>query len=157
DRNTEYLFYQTLVGAWPIEEERLLGYLEKAVREAKRHTSWTAPQKEYEEALRAFAAGALGDPALREEVERFVEALLPEAWTASLAQTLIKLTAPGVPDFYQGTELWDLSLVDPDNRRPVDWARRRALCAELERIGPEEAWARAAEGVPKLWTIRRAL
>jgi (1->4)-alpha-D-glucan 1-alpha-D-glucosylmutase len=78
-------------------------------------------------------------------------------WLNSLAQTLVKLTAPGVPDIYQGNELWDLSLVDPDNRRPVDFDLRRRLLAELDGLTPEAIWARAAEGLPKLWVIRQAL
>jgi (1->4)-alpha-D-glucan 1-alpha-D-glucosylmutase len=133
--NTEYFIYQTLVGAWPIDFPRLRDYLLKAVREAKVHTSWTNPNVRYDEALVKFVSAIL-DP---EVSDRFLEDfVLFHARVAhfgalnSLGQTLVKLTAPGVPDIYQGSELWDLSLVDPDNRRPVDWAERRRLLAELQ-------------------------
>jgi (1->4)-alpha-D-glucan 1-alpha-D-glucosylmutase len=131
--------------------------MEKATREAKQHTSWTAPQQAYEAALRAFITGALADPEFTAVVERFVRAVLWPGRVVSLAQTLIKLTAPGVPDVYQGTELWSLSLVDPDNRRPVDYQTRRQLLEAARRAGPEEALARADEGLPKLWLVQRAL
>ena len=157
DRNTEYLFYQTLVGAWPLTTERALAYMEKATREAKTHTSWTAPNQEYETALRRFMERALDDPEFTVSVRGFVDTILTPGRVVSLAQTLIKLTAPGIPDIYQGTELWSLSLVDPDNRRPVDFALRRRLLAEIDGMTPEQALARADEGVPKLWLIQRAL
>src|SRR5207302_9775198 len=157
DRNMEYLFYQTLVGAWPLTTERALAYMEKATREAKTHTSWTAPNQEYETALRRFMERALDDPEFTVSVRGFVDTILTPGRVVSLAQTLIKLTAPGIPDIYQGTELWSLSLVDPDNRRPVDFALRRRLLAEIDGMTPEQALARADEGVPKLWLIQRAL
>lgn len=91
------------------------------------------------------------------EVEAFVNPLLDPGWINSLAQTLLKLTVPGVPDLYQGAELWDLSLVDPDNRRAVDYALRQRLLAETCDLTPEAAWDRRAEGLPKLWVIQRAL
>jgi (1->4)-alpha-D-glucan 1-alpha-D-glucosylmutase len=132
--NTEYLLYQTLVGAWPLDLERLQTYLVKAVREAKVHTSWTNPNPPYDEALARFAEAIL-DPersaAFLEDFTLFQARVAHVGSLNSLGQTLVKLTAPGVPDFYQGTELWDLSLVDPDNRRPVDWAERRRLLDEL--------------------------
>jgi (1->4)-alpha-D-glucan 1-alpha-D-glucosylmutase len=157
DRSIEYLLYQTLVGAWPIEPERVLQYMEKAAREAKTHTSWTAPNQGYEEALHSFVEGLLGDASFVSDLEAFVATLREPAWVTSLAQTLVKLTAPGVPDTYQGTELWDLSLVDPDNRRPVDFDLRRRLLGEMKGLTAEQIWARAAEGLPKLWVIRQAL
>jgi (1->4)-alpha-D-glucan 1-alpha-D-glucosylmutase len=137
DAATEYLVWQTVVGTWsaqagPISAERLHGYVEKAVREAKTHTSWTAPDELYESAVHRFVDGLLDD-------ER-VLGLLAE-WSATtavafrvnvLGQKLLQLTAPGVPDVYQGTELVDLSLVDPDNRRPVDYAERRRRLAALD-------------------------
>jgi (1->4)-alpha-D-glucan 1-alpha-D-glucosylmutase len=130
----EYFLYQTLIGAWPISAERLRAYLLKAVREAKVHTSWINAHPRYEEALLTFA-DALLDPARSEEfLADFTAFQARVAWFGalnSLAQTVVKITAPGVPDFYQGTELWDFSLVDPDNRRPVDFARRRRLLDEL--------------------------
>jgi (1->4)-alpha-D-glucan 1-alpha-D-glucosylmutase len=157
DPATLYLFFQTLVGAWPIDVERMAAYLEKAAREAKAHTSWTHPDEGYEEALHAFVAGTMGDGAFMAEVERFVARLVGPGRTNALAQTLIKLTAPGVPDVYQGTETWDLSLVDPDNRRPVDFDRRRRVLDELETLTPAEVVARADEGLPKTWVVRAAL
>jgi (1->4)-alpha-D-glucan 1-alpha-D-glucosylmutase len=157
DRNTEYLFYQTLVGAWPLSVERAVAYMEKAVREAKAHTSWTNINQAYEEAVRAFVTGALADPTFTAEVEAFVAPLVAPGRVNSLAQKLIKLTAPGVPDLYQGTEIWDLSLVDPDNRRPVDYGLRRRLLAALQGATPEQILARSDEGLPKLWVIRQAL
>jgi (1->4)-alpha-D-glucan 1-alpha-D-glucosylmutase len=158
DRNTEYLLYQTLVGAWPLSVERAAAYLEKAAREAKAHTSWTRQDAAYEEALCEFVAAVLGDREFVEDLEGFLAPLIGPGRINSLAQTLLKLTAPGVPDIYQGTELWDLSLVDPDNRRPVDYALRRRLLDELERgLTPGEILARMDEGLPKLWVIRQAL
>ncbi len=157
DPSLQYLFYQTLVGAWPITAERIKAYMEKAAREARARTSWTAPQAAYESALQAFVDAVLADEVFRREMEAFVASLLEAGRASSLAQVLLKLTCPGVPDIYQGTELWDLSLVDPDNRRPVDYALRRRLLAELEGLGVEAVMARADEGVPKLWLITRAL
>jgi (1->4)-alpha-D-glucan 1-alpha-D-glucosylmutase len=157
DRNTEYLYYQTLVGAWPIETERMLVYMEKASREAKVQTSWTSPNKAYDEALRRFVEGTLGDAEFRAQMDAFVRPLVQPGRVTSLAQTLLKLTCPGVPDIYQGAELWTSSLVDPDNRRPVDYEQRRRLLADLESGGPEEILARMEEGLPKLWLIRQAL
>jgi (1->4)-alpha-D-glucan 1-alpha-D-glucosylmutase len=157
DRNTEYLLYQTLAGAWPIDGERAWTYLEKAVREAKVHTSWTERDGDYEEDLRLFVAAVMGDREFLADLEGFVAGLLQPGRINSLAQTLLKLTAPGVPDLYQGTELWTLSLVDPDNRRPVDFARRRELLAAAA-AGPPAAWLEGMEtGLPKLALIRRAL
>lgn len=157
DRNAEYLFYQTLVGAWPIDAERATAYMEKASREAKAYTSWTDPNPGYEAALRAFVEGVLSDAAFQAELESFVGPLIEPGRVISLAQTLLKLTTPGVSDLYQGTELWDLSLVDPDNRRPVDYRRRRRLLAELDSMTPETVWQRVDDGLPKLWVIRQAL
>jgi (1->4)-alpha-D-glucan 1-alpha-D-glucosylmutase len=157
DRNTEYLLYQTLVGAHPIELDRLLEYLEKAAREAKTHTSWTAINEGYESALRGFAAGALGDAAFVDDLSRFANELVWPGRVNSLAWKLIALTAPGVPDLYQGSEVWDLSLVDPDNRRPVDYDLRRRLLGELEKLSAADTLRRADEGLPKLLVVQRAL
>ncbi len=157
DRNAEYLFYQTLVGAWPLDVERAGAAMQKAVREAKVHTSWGRPDPAYEEALLAFVRGALEDEVFRSDLQAFLPPVVEAGRVNSLAQILVKLTAPGVPDFYQGSELWDLSLVDPDNRRPVDFELRRRLLAELEGLDPEAVLARMDEGLPKLWVIRRAL
>lgn len=157
DRNTEYLYYQTLVGAWPVPVDRMLAYMEKATREAKTHTSWTSPSEKFETALKAFIERTLADPDFMTMVRDFVDSILEPGRVVSLAQALIKLTAPGVPDLYQGTELWSLSLVDPDNRRPVDYGLRRRLLAEVSNARPEQVLARMDEGVPKLWMIQRAL
>ena len=158
DRNAEYLFYQTLVGAWPISAERAAAYMEKAAREAKAYTSWTRQNPEYEEALRAFVTSALEDRDFVADLEAFVAPLVAPGRINSLAQTLLKIAAPGVPDFYQGTEIWDLSLVDPDNRRPVDYERRRRLLNDLKRgMTPEEILARMDDGLPKLWLIHQGL
>jgi (1->4)-alpha-D-glucan 1-alpha-D-glucosylmutase len=157
DRNAEYLLYQTLVGAWPISCERAAAYMEKAAREAKAHTSWTRPDAGYEAALRGLVEAVFADRELLADLERFVAPLVDPGRVSSLAQTLLKLTAPGVPDLYRGSELWDLSLVDPDNRRPVDWETRRRLLAEVEGITAEQAWSRRDEGLAKLWVVRRAL
>jgi (1->4)-alpha-D-glucan 1-alpha-D-glucosylmutase len=156
-RAAEYLLYQTLVGAWPIDMARASAYMEKAVREAKRHTSWTQPQEDYERAVHDFVVGVLENDTFREDLESFVAPLVTPGRINGLAQTLIKLTAPGVPDIYQGTELWDLSLVDPDNRRPVDFSLRTRLIETLEGLSAGQILARAEEGLPKLWIIRQAL
>ncbi|HEU5323167.1 MAG TPA: malto-oligosyltrehalose synthase, partial [Methylomirabilota bacterium] len=133
--NTEYFIYQTLAGAWPIDVERMRAYTLKAVREAKSHTSWVNPDERYEAAVARFVEAVL-DPAragaFLADFTAFQARVAHFGAVNSLAQTLVKIAAPGVPDFYQGAELWDLNLVDPDNRRPVDWARRRRLLAELE-------------------------
>ncbi|HVM47612.1 MAG TPA: malto-oligosyltrehalose synthase [Candidatus Acidoferrum sp.] len=157
DRNMEYFYYQTLVGAWPLSLERALPIMEKSAHEAKQHTSWTRPDPEYDTALRGFVTGTLRDPQFVAEVERFVAQLLEPGQVNSLASTLLKLTAPGVPDTYQGEELWELSLVDPDNRRPVDFATRQRWLDELERLSVEQVWRRRDEGVPKLWLIWKVL
>ena len=157
DRNAEYLFYQTLVGAWPISTERIWGYMTKAVHEAKLQTSWTKPDENYEKNLHGFVDGAMGTPGFVRDLEQFVADLLPFGRLNSLAQTLLKLTTPGVPDFYQGTELWDLSLVDPDNRRPVDYALRRRLLRVVKCASVEEIVQHPDEGLPKLWVIYRTL
>ncbi|MGH9475699.1 MAG: malto-oligosyltrehalose synthase [Terriglobales bacterium] len=158
DANTEYLFYQTLVGAWPVSEDRMQAYLLKAVREAKAHTSWRKPNAAYESALRRFVAAAMRDSGWMTVVTAFVAPLVAPGRVNSLAQVLLKMTAPGVPDIYNGAELWDMGLVDPDNRRPVDFARRARLLAELDAgLAPELIWARQDEGLPKLWLIRQAL
>ena len=157
DRNTEYLLYQTLVGAHPIGPERVWTYLEKAVREAKTHTSWTEVNQDYEQALRDFVTGALGDAAFTRDLFEFAAALVEPGRVNSLAWKLITLTSPGVPDLYQGTELWDLSLVDPDNRRPVDFDHRRRLLGELDHLDAVAALERAEEGLPKLLVVQRTL
>jgi (1->4)-alpha-D-glucan 1-alpha-D-glucosylmutase len=167
--NTEYLVYQTLVGAWPIEAERLTAYLLKAVREAKSHTSWINPNARYDEALARFAEAIL-DPqrsaAFLDDFTTFQARIAHFGTINSLAQTLVKVTAPGVPDFYQGTELWDLSLVDPDNRRPVDWKLRQRLLADLQHALAtrldraalaHELWLKKEDARVKLFLVHEAL
>jgi len=155
DANDEYLFYQTLVGAWPAGEddepietltERLVAYMEKATKEAKRHTSWVNPSAGYDAATRGFVTGLLAPGgAFLSTFRPFQRLVAAHGAVNSLAQTLLKIAAPGIPDFYQGTEIWELSLVDPDNRRPVDWARRQATLDALRARIPAEG-----AGVPDL-------
>jgi (1->4)-alpha-D-glucan 1-alpha-D-glucosylmutase len=156
-RNAEYLLYQTLVGAFPLEAERAAAYLLKAAREEKQQTRWTEQNQRYETALVEFTQRVLGDPDFLADFERFLQPLIEPGRVNSLSQTLIKLTSPGVPDFYQGSELWDHQLVDPDNRRPVDYAARRSLLAASNGLTPERALSRSHEGLSKLWLIRSVL
>jgi (1->4)-alpha-D-glucan 1-alpha-D-glucosylmutase len=157
DRNAEYLLYQTLVGTWPIEPERLDAYLRKAMREAKVHTSWSAQDEAYEAALSSFASRALADRRFVADLEAFLAPVVAAGRVGSIAQALLKLTVPGVPDIYQGTELWDLSLVDPDNRRPVDFERRARVLDLVTGATPETVLDEMDEGWPKVWTIARTL
>jgi (1->4)-alpha-D-glucan 1-alpha-D-glucosylmutase len=158
DANAEYLYYQTLVGAWPLSAERAVAYMEKATREAKQHTSWTRPDPAYDAAVRGFVEATLADAAFTRAVDGFVAPLVAPGRVNALALALLACAAPGVPDLYQGTELWALSLVDPDNRRPVDWDARRAALAALDGLhDPADVLARADAGLPKLLVVRRAL
>jgi len=157
DRHTQHLLLQTLVGAWPVSVSRATEYLAKATKEAKLHTTWTEPNRAYDEARDSYAAGVLGDHALVAAIEGFVAGLVEPGRVNALAQALLQLTVPGVPDTYQGTELWDLSLVDPDNRRPVDFDLRRNLLGEVGGLSPEALLARTDEGLPKLRVVREAL
>ncbi|MGZ6827371.1 MAG: malto-oligosyltrehalose synthase, partial [Mycobacteriales bacterium] len=125
DPATEHLVWQTLLGAWPIDAERATAYLEKATREAKAHTSWTDPDEAYDARVRGYVTRAVTEHG--DEVAALAERLAPRWRSVLLAQKLVQLTMPGVADTYQGTELTDLSLVDPDNRRPVDFAHRAEL------------------------------
>jgi (1->4)-alpha-D-glucan 1-alpha-D-glucosylmutase len=160
DANTEYLTWQTLVGAWPLDAPRLTGYLEKATREAKVHTFWTSPNEAYDASVRHFAEQVLADELLSSGIAAFVNKLAPHARVNVLGQKLLQLTMPGIPDVYQGTEMVDLSLVDPDNRRPVDYAARRAVLATLDAAASPAA-AAAAQDDPvdaeKLLVTSRAL
>ncbi len=158
DKNTEYFLYQTLIGAWPISKERLLAYMEKATREAKEQTSWTQQNKEFEDALRSFIAAILASSEFVTDLEAMVKRVNQAGRLNSLAQSLLRYTAPGVPDTYQGGELWDYRLVDPDNRTPVDYALRQSLLNELKQgMPPEEIMRRAESGLPKLWVAHCAL
>lgn len=178
DANDEYCLYQTLVGAWPLGDlpvderdgfrTRIQQYMEKAIHEAKVHTSWINPNREYDDGVRQFVHAILdtGRP------NKFLDDFLPfKERTAqgglinSLAQTLLKVAAPGTPDFYQGSELWDFNLVDPDNRRPVDYAKRHAFMRELKEVlaQPDRAeavrdlWRHPADGRIKLYLILASL
>jgi (1->4)-alpha-D-glucan 1-alpha-D-glucosylmutase len=157
DRHAEYLLYQTLIGAWPIDRDRTWAYMLKACREAKINTSWHEPNTSFEEKIRGFVGGVFETPEFIASLERFIEPLILPGRINSLAQTLIKMVAPGVPDFYQGTELWDLSLVDPDNRRPVDFAHRLRLIRRARRMNAAEALEQSDSGMPKLWMTARIL
>jgi (1->4)-alpha-D-glucan 1-alpha-D-glucosylmutase len=169
DANEEYLLYQTLVGAWPFEadaetqasfRDRIVGYMTKALREAKVHTSWLSPNDLYETAVERFVRAILD----RRRPNTFLQMFEPfQALVAqlgiynSLAQLLIKITAPGVPDFYQGSELWELNLVDPDNRRQVDYGIRRETLAGLGACTPADLLDRRADGHIKMFVTNRAL
>jgi (1->4)-alpha-D-glucan 1-alpha-D-glucosylmutase len=157
DRHAEYLLYQTLIGAWPIDQGRCWQYMLKACREAKIRTSWHEPNHAYEESIRGFVDGIFQTPEFIASLERFIDPLILPGRINSLAQTLIKMVAPGVPDFYQGTELWDLSLVDPDNRRPVDFALRAALGRRVRELSAADVVADWDSGLPKLWMTARVL
>jgi (1->4)-alpha-D-glucan 1-alpha-D-glucosylmutase len=154
DHATEQLTWQTLVAAWPLTADRLVAYLGKATREAKASTSWVAPVREYDEAVATFARAVVDDPAVTAEVAAFVERLAPAWRVTAVAQKLVQLTMPGVADTYQGTELFDLSLVDPDNRRPVDYDARRRLLEVLDEPGAPVV---DDTGAAKLHVVSRAL
>jgi (1->4)-alpha-D-glucan 1-alpha-D-glucosylmutase len=157
DRHAEYLLYQTLIGAWPIDKDRCWQYMLKASREAKLRTSWHEPNAGYEANIQGFIEGIFANPEFMSSLEEFVRPLILPGRINSLAQVLIKMVVPGVPDFYQGTELWDASLVDPDNRRPVDYGERAAIlerCATLDVRETLDDWE---SGLPKLWLTWRLL
>ena len=151
DAGEEYLLYQTLVGAWPISRDRLERYVEKALREAKRTTSWVEQNHAYEERVKAFAAALLDHGPFLDDFLPFAERVAVEGERQALGQVLLLLTAPGVPTIYQGDELIALSLVDPDNRRPVDWSARQEALERLWGGAPPDRATR------KLFVIWRAL
>ena len=174
DRNEEYFLYQTLLGMWPLEQsevggvlERLQAYAVKAIREAMVHTRWTRPNLPHEEGFKKFIAAILDEKQNHEFLQDFFSFHRDVAFYGmlnSLSQTLLKITAPGVPDFYQGSELWDLRLVDPDNRGIVDFVRRIELLTSLKQNTSREAAGFAGEllknwrdGRIKLYLISRAL
>jgi malto-oligosyltrehalose synthase len=167
----EYLIYQTVLGAWPATgrphgealtdfRRRIAAYALKAAREAKLSTSWTAPNSAYERALHTFVARLLSsDDSNRflDSIARFAHEFVRLGAINGLAQLVLKATQPGVPDFYQGSEFWDTSLVDPDNRRPVNFAERQAALAALDLGGFALAQRRWRDGWLKLWVTRRLL
>ncbi|MFI5956648.1 malto-oligosyltrehalose synthase [Cryptosporangium sp. NPDC051539] len=150
DGSIAHLLYQTVAGTYPISADRLKGAVEKSAREARTVTSWNDPDAEFESALNAAVDALLASS----EVTAFAERITPYGWTNALGQKLVQLTMPGIPDTYQGTELWDNSLVDPDNRRPVDFDARRKLLARLD-----DGWLPPVdtEGAAKLLVTSRAL
>ena len=172
DRNIEYLFYQTLVGAWPPGlqpddaggvadlAERVGAYMVKAVREGKEESSWSNPNADYEAGLTRFVSAVLDASrpnAFLANFHNFIEPLARLSAISSLAQLAIKLTAPGLPDVYQGCDLWDFSLVDPDNRKPPDWRLRRELLTTIaDAVSPELA-ANWQDGRAKLFIASRLL
>jgi (1->4)-alpha-D-glucan 1-alpha-D-glucosylmutase len=179
DRNEEYLLYQTLLGVWPIHamndrdyeilRKRIKDYMLKAIREAKVNSSWISPNIPYEDALLKFIDAMMDPPhnPFMKEFEAFQKRISYFGMFNSLSQTLLKMTSPGVPDFYQGTEIWDFSLVDPDNRRPVDFAIRKEMLGILKEkmviYGPDlpgfahnlvQKWG---DGFIKLYVIYKSL
>lgn len=165
--NDEYLIYQTIIGAFPMPGEdaddfagRLCEYLQKALREAKTNSSWSSPNEAYEKAVQGFAGGMLKDGSgFSASFQEFLGSILDFGIINSLAQLVLKFTCPGVPDVYQGCELWDLSLVDPDNRRKVDFGKRKQWLDELEGYESEriveKLWESRRNGQVKLWLTQR--
>ena len=152
NRAFAYLMAQTFAGAGPIEAERMHAYAEKAMREASDGTTWTEPDEAFEASVHALVDAAYDD-GLRKDWDALTALLEAPGWVNSLGQKLVQLTMPGIPDVYQGTELWENSLVDPDNRRPVDYVARRRLLASVLAEPP----AVDATGAAKLWVVRQAL
>ncbi|WP_428846133.1 malto-oligosyltrehalose synthase [Microcella sp.] len=150
----ENILWESIVGAWPLSRERAHAYAEKASREAGTSTTWTAPDTAFETRMHAAVDAAFDDPAVRALLETLVDDVAAAGWSNGLSAKLLQLTAPGVPDVYQGSELWETSLVDPDNRRPVDFAQRRSILARLDdgELPPIDA-----EGAAKLLVTNRAL
>ncbi|MHB8719279.1 MAG: malto-oligosyltrehalose synthase [Candidatus Dormibacteria bacterium] len=154
----EYTLYQTLVGAHPLSAERARAHMEKASREASLRTGWLRPDEEYDQHLAGFVQAVCADRSFCDDVAAFVASLAPHDRINSLSMTLLRLTSPGVPDTYRGTELWDRSLVDPDNRREVDWERRRELMVRHAGRRLADVWGDDdADGAAKLVLIRDAL
>jgi len=154
DAPFENLLWQAVVGSWPASTDRLIGYAEKASREANLSTTWTAPNEEFENAMRALVRSLAEPGVLADTVTDIVDRVKQAGWSNSLSLKLIQLTAPGVPDVYQGSELWETSLVDPDNRRPVDYAVRRDVLARIT-----DGWLPPIDdtGAAKLLVTTRAL
>ncbi|OVE75539.1 malto-oligosyltrehalose synthase [bacterium F11] len=174
DSNEEYLLYQTLIGTWPYSkkndqeyEERIGGYMVKALREAKNHSSWLRPNESYEKAILDFINDLLNNNLKNkflESFESFIEPIIKAGILNSLCQTVLKVTSPGIPDFYQGTEVWNLSLVDPDNRRPVDYDHLRGLLTSFDGIEDDdvcrninEMISRPEDGKIKLYVTKTLL
>ena len=154
DAPFENLLWQAIVGSWPATPERLIAYAEKAAREAGTSTTWTEQNAEFETAMRDLVTASFADPAVTQTLTAFVDRVQRAGWSNALSNKLVQLTAPGVPDVYQGTELWDTSLVDPDNRRPVDYDLRRGYLARVQ-----DGWLPPVDetGAAKLLVTTRAL
>ena len=167
DSNEEYLIYQTLAGAWPLAGaitepfiSRIQEYMTKAIKEAKVNSSWIQPNENWDTAVREFIAAILGASKRNTFPDLFrplADQLAQLGAITSLSQLLIKLTAPGVPDIYQGNELWDLSLVDPDNRRPVDYDARRQALSAITQASPEDLLTHWKDGRIKLFLTHKLL
>jgi (1->4)-alpha-D-glucan 1-alpha-D-glucosylmutase len=182
----EYLFYQTLIGVWPFGKkysvfsrqysepdltslcERVMAYMLKAIKEAKRHTSWLEPNEDYEAAVKNFVSAALDEDIsarFLHDFEAFHKDIAHFGWLNSLSQVLLKTMSPGVPDIYQGCELWDFSMVDPDNRRPVDFKLRQQILNHLRNPPTEshpshflpDLLKKPESGAIKLYVLSRAL
>src|SRR6185437_8917289 len=149
-----HLLWQTVVGGWPLPPERLHNYLDKAMREARTRTSWTDPDEPFETAMHSIADATLNDPGLRSAVATAAARIIAPGRSNSLSAVLLQLAMPGVPDTYQGGELWDLSLVDPDNRRPVDFTARADLLAQIDHGRLPDI---DESGAVKLLVVSRAL
>ncbi len=157
DANTEYFLYQTLVGAWPIEKTRLKPHMEKAVREAKVFSSWQNPDKTYEQALMCFIDDIYENEEFISSLRKFVVEISGAGYQNSLRQLTLKLTAPGFPDIYQGTEVWNNSLTDPDNRRPVDLEQSLLALKETENMSLHEILNEMKKGLPKIFVMQKIL
>lgn len=157
DPDTEHFLLQNLIGAWPISVERMKQFAEKAMREAKRFTSWHRVEGNYEQAVKNYLDALYEDESLTREVDDFVARITDGGYRNSLGQLLFKTLCPGVPDIYQGTELWDFSLVDPDNRRVVDFEMRNRLVREVEGANASELWETRSDGRIKLFVLKRLL
>jgi (1->4)-alpha-D-glucan 1-alpha-D-glucosylmutase len=177
DPNEEYLFYQTLIGTWPLSPlpsaqhelyvRRIQDYMDKAAKEAKVRTSWIRPNHEHDRSMAEFVRTTLRwqpDNAFVADFDAFARPVAQAGMLNSLSQTLLKIASPGVPDFYQGTELWDLSLVDPDNRQPVDYSIRVAMLAEIKRAAAvdrlalaKQLFANPSDGGIKMYVTTTAL
>ena len=163
DPTFEWLLWTTLVGAWPIDADRMAGFATKAMREAKVHTTWTDPDVAYEAAVHRFLAGVLADDTLVASIDHFVDGVRRPGRAAALVQVALAATAVGSPDLYHGDEVWNLSLVDPDNRRPVDHDRLVRLLDQVEAgVDPAQLWRAGADdpddqGLTKLALWQRLL
>jgi (1->4)-alpha-D-glucan 1-alpha-D-glucosylmutase len=159
----QYLFFQTALGAWPLAGgsesliPRLVDYTLKAAREAKQHTSWLAPNEAYEAALKGYVIGMMEDRAFESAVSTAADSIASHGASNGLGQVVLKVASPGIPDTYQGSELWDLRLVDPDNRSPVDYEERRAALRSLEGAKPQDLLASFRDGRVKLHVLRAGL